>query len=166
VTEKVCTKCGVAKSLEDYHKQAGSKDGKRPRCKPCTLEDQMPLTKARYSDPVTRQKMAAYNKARWASDEGYNAQLKRQYNITLDIYNNMLAAQGGVCAICGGHCNKRMSVDHDHRCCPGKKSCGKCIRGLLCSRCNHGIGLLGDSAERLLTASRYVEQNSLNGGRI
>ncbi len=46
-------------------------------------------------------------------------------------------------------------IDHDHACCPGQSSCGKCIRGVLCVRCNtfiaHFENLVADaSVERLL----------------
>jgi hypothetical protein len=86
----------------------------------------------------------------------------RQYGIEWEQYERMLAAQGGVCAICGkppkgGRTSSgRLHVDHDHACCPGMKSCGKCIRGLLCSNCNRGIGCLQDDPAILTAALRYV----------
>lgn len=74
--------------------------------------------------------------------------LMRMYNLTLDDFLRMLAAQEGLCAICGQpETAKRktegpvlLSVDHDHACCPGTKSCGVCVRQLLCHSCNHTIG--------------------------
>lgn len=61
--------------------------------------------------------------------------VRRIYNLPWDKYEEMLAAQGGRCAICQRK-SKRFHVDHDHACCPGKVSCGKCVRGLLCLMCN------------------------------
>jgi hypothetical protein len=86
--------------------------------------------------------------------------LHRRYGITIDRYREILKTQGGGCKICGGlNANgKDLAVDHDHSCCDGRKSCGRCVRGLLCSRCNTGIGMLGDSAERLRIALAYLEQ--------
>jgi hypothetical protein len=40
-------------------------------------------------------------------------------------------------------------VDHDHKCCAGRRSCGKCVRGLLCSRCNTVLGLLEEDPNLL-----------------
>lgn len=63
----------------------------------------------------------------------------RRYGLSQAEYDLKLAAQGGGCAICGvitaGKVG-RFRVDHDHSCCPGKLSCGKCVRGLLCDYCN------------------------------
>src|ERR1035437_5195185 len=70
--------------------------------------------------------------------------LKDLYGITIKEYLDLLASQGGVCAICGaedpGTKKGGWCVDHDHSCCPGKKTCGNCIRGLLCRDCNSGLG--------------------------
>lgn len=90
--------------------------------------------------------------------------LARKYGISAERYEAMLAEQGGGCAVCGipeGRADGRaLAVDHDHSCCPGKKTCGSCIRGLLCGSCNTGIGLLADTPARLRAAAAYLEQAS------
>ena len=35
-----------------------------------------------------------------------------------------------------------LHIDHDHDCCPGLGSCGKCVRGALCARHNVYLGYL------------------------
>jgi hypothetical protein len=49
------------------------------------------------------------------------------------------------CNICSAKPGKgtirNLHVEHDHKCCPGSKSCGKCVRGAVCNRCNTAIGL-------------------------
>jgi hypothetical protein len=63
--------------------------------------------------------------------------LQRRHGITAADYDRMLASQDGRCAICQKPPRKnRLHVDHDRSCCPGPKSCGKCVRGLLCVSCN------------------------------
>lgn len=81
-----------------------------------------------------------------------------RHNITADIYQAQLAAQGGCCAICGTTepGAPRFHIDHDHSCCSGEGSCGKCLRGLLCRSCNMGIGLLKDNPSVLASAVEYL----------
>ena len=78
--------------------------------------------------------------------------VKREYGITLDDYNLMMVHQSDRCAICltdDKGKNDFWCIDHDHQ--TGK------VRGLLCDTCNRGIGLLGDDADNLLSASKYLE---------
>jgi hypothetical protein len=65
-----------------------------------------------------------------------------EFGLTVDQYNLMLDNQDGKCKICKSECitGNRLAVDHDHTCCPGKQSCGKCVRGLLCLGCNTRLG--------------------------
>lgn len=89
-----------------------------------------------------------------------NRRLKRIYGLTLDDYYQTLEDQGGLCANPGCFneppADRRFDVDHDHACCPGDKTCGKCIRGLLCRRCNQALGLLGDDAKRVQGLVDYL----------
>lgn len=82
----------------------------------------------------------------------------KQYGITLDKYTELLSLQGGACAICGtDDDNGAWCIDHDHSCCPGDGSCGKCVRGLLCRNCNWGLGHFRDDIKLLAAASIYLE---------
>jgi len=91
----------------------------------------------------------------WRSDK-----LKSAYGITIDQYEAMLAEQAGGCSICGGSnaSGRNLYVDHDHACCPGGKSCGRCVRALLCDPCNRSIGLMRDDPARLEAAAAYLRR--------
>lgn len=87
--------------------------------------------------------------------------LQRKYGITADEFDEMLALQGGVCAICRAPSSRdgyELAVDHDHRCCPGSRSCSKCLRGLLCSSCNLALGLLKSDINRLKSMLAYEQR--------
>lgn len=81
--------------------------------------------------------------------------LNKRYGLTVEKYDEMLADQGGGCAICGVTSSENarpLDVDHDH-------GTGK-VRGLLCSACNYGIGRLGEDPARIRAAADYVEQHA------
>jgi hypothetical protein len=83
-----------------------------------------------------------------------------RYSLTPASYRALWETQGGVCKLCGRPASGKsemLAVDHDHSCCEGQRSCGKCVRGLLCDPCNRGLGLLGDSPEILRRAATYIE---------
>lgn len=69
-------------------------------------------------------------------DCAYWADLMKKYSITPDEFERIWSEQGSVCAICRGTPRGRAHVDHDHACCPHTRSCGYCVRGILCKRCN------------------------------
>jgi len=80
--------------------------------------------------------------------------LKVRYGLDAQAYAALLDGQGGMCAICkAAHVDahrQRLVVDHCH-------TTGK-LRGLLCSRCNTGIGHMKDSPETCLAAAAYLKE--------
>lgn len=77
-------------------------------------------------------------------------------------FEAMLSAQGGVCAICQAG-EGVLQVDHDHSCCAGQRSCGSCVRGLLCAKCNTAVAFFGDDPARIRRAIAYLTTSSLGG---
>lgn len=83
---------------------------------------------------------------------------KRKFGISLEMYDKMLEEQNSVCKIC--HCPetsmgawgevKRLAVDHCHD--------TGIVRGLLCDRCNHLLGLAKDSQTLLSSAIKYLKE--------
>lgn len=73
--------------------------------------------------------------------------LKNVYGLSVEQYQTMVSAQSSRCAICRSKL-KRLDVDHDHR--------SKTVRGLLCNRCNRGIGYFNDSPMLLIKAAKYL----------
>ena len=63
------------------------------------------------------------------------------------------------CDICGRD-GETLAVDHDHECCSGKYSCGRCIRGFLCNNCNNGLGRFRDDPALLESAIKYLRVHS------
>ena len=89
--------------------------------------------------------------------------LKAKFGMTVEDYGRLLEEQGGGCAVCGskqsgGRHDTFFMVDHDHGCCPGKRSCTKC---------NFGLGHFDDDPDRLMAAVAYLlsRQNVLTVGR-
>jgi hypothetical protein len=79
------------------------------------------------------------------SDSMRASRLRYLYKMTIEDYESLLLSQGGHCALCQvvqGDDKRRMAVDHDHECCSGTRSCGKCLRGILCADCNRKVGFL------------------------
>lgn len=79
--------------------------------------------------------------------------VKRKYGITIEFYNDMLETQDNCCAICGyefGAVQGDTYVDHCHA--------TGVVRGLLCRKCNTGIGMFNDNTASLANAIDYLQQ--------
>lgn len=86
-------------------------------------------------------------------DRRRSATLRRLYKVTLEEYEELAALQNWVCWICKGKVTSKkgnLLVDHSHK--TGK------TRGLLCTKCNAGIGGLCDSIEMLERAIEYLRE--------
>ena len=144
---KWCPTCKVEKALSEYTILKSGKRKGHPvgACKECRTV----LHKNR-----KRKDPSIYERVEWP------CKLKRLYGITVEQYDDILAKQDGKCAICGSEslysrsykstARAKLSVDHCH-------ATGK-IRGLLCTRCNRALGLIGDNIETALRMSEYLKR--------
>lgn len=149
---KTCTKCQAEKDEGEFPLAPLvriRKDGSRPRraiCNGCRVEEQR-----LYAALKTPARLRAKR----------HGHLRQKYNISVDDFDALLAAQGGRCAnqgcrtdVPGG--KGSFHVDHDHK--TGR------LRRLLCSSCNQSLGGLGDgyANERILGLYEYAVEHSSN----
>lgn len=134
--EKNCRRCGEWLPEDSFARSSRSPDGLQQWCRSCRSEHY------RSQAEKVRDRMR-----------------EARFGLTRDQFDALLAAQGGGCAICGTSDPGKAywHVDHDHSCCPSSdKTCGKCVRGILCRACNHGIGNFRDDAVLLSSAAAYL----------
>ena len=130
---KTCTKCNTeySKPFKNHFSPDNRKSGRlQAQCKKCR---------------------ATTSRVYYSSESGYDAHLKRTYGLSIEDYNRLFAEQNGCCLICGKHQSNlkyKLAVDHDHK--TGE------VRGLLCKRCNAGLGNFKDSEDMLQKAIMYL----------
>lgn len=84
----------------------------------------------------------------------------QKHGITPAEFERMRDEQQGLCYLCRDPLPDDphfLAIDHDHRCCPAKKSCAYCRRGLTCHSCNLVIGHVRDNPERLRRIAGNLE---------
>jgi hypothetical protein len=133
---KRCPCCGETKPFDQFPKNRRTKDGLATYCKPCH-----------------NAKGQATRKRLYGGSRHYH--LLARYGIGADEVSELIAGQGGVCAICGRPDPEH--VDHDHA--------TGVIRGILCFNCNGGLGQFGDDPLRLRAAIEYLER-AARGERV
>lgn len=161
--EKACKKCGEVKPLDDFYADKGGRDGRRPECKACAKAAMAARYRANPEPARERAKrwnrenrerydarMREYRESGRKAISDRRSHLKRTYNITVEEYDEMLTAQGGVCAICGRAPRDDISLHVDHCHDTGD------IRGILCFRCNNALGDFGHDGRLLQAAADYV----------
>lgn len=126
---KRCKYCTEEKPLSQFPKHSGHKDGHAAICKDCK----------RHKYPTTpAQKQRAYER-----------QIKRNYGITVDQYDDMYRSQNGLCAGCKQTNNgSKFHIDHCH--------VSGVVRGLLCNKCNIALGLVNDRVDVLANLISYL----------
>lgn len=135
---KNCPKCRVGKDVSQFYRMSSSPDGFQRWCKPC-------------QNSGRRERDEKYirsgNRAKTLLHKHYMG----KFGLSLEEVEARAVDQGNVCAICVGPPTarwNRLYLDHNHQ--TGK------VRGLLCDRCNRGLGLFGDNAARIANALIYL----------
>lgn len=146
ISTKRCTTCDVDKTIDNFAKRTASKDGLRVQCRLCASV----YNRERFLDPINVAKKTERN---------FRNNLKK-FGLTPETFEAIVVVQSNLCKICGNPETRknhisgktlRLAVDHCH-------TTGK-VRGLLCSKCNRSIGLLGDDYESVLRAAEYLRDN-------
>ena len=127
---KRCPDCRRTLPLEEFPRNRSAKDGVQGYCKPC------------YNKRIRGYKEKSHGSER-------NFLLKHRYGIMEERLQELLWKQTGLCAICDRR--QASHVDHDHK--SGK------VRGLLCFKCNEGLGKAFDDPEILRSALGYLEHH-------
>lgn len=166
-----CKSCKQNKPLKDYYLR--SIGTPFTLCKICYNKDSKERARARPIEPPDKKRRCNSCKQEKEnrlfvkninSAGGYLSTCKkchsklngiRKWGVSIEDYTH--------CGLCGDELtpNSRTSgavVDHDHSCCPGNRSCGKCIRGVICPGCNVGLGMFKDDPTRLSLAIKYLEK--------
>lgn len=134
---KRCKVCRKNKPLSEYHKHNTAKFGVQTHCKECHSK---------------RNKKWYLKNNKLAKQKNREFKLLREYGISIKEYDTILKEQNGNCKICGNKetLKRRLGVDHCH-------TTGK-VRGLLCSKCNRGIGMFNDNIDNLNKAIKYLKE--------
>lgn len=179
VQRKPCSRCKVIMDVtnENFPKDKSSWSGFSHRCKKCcsalngvvrttqcficgnSLDLSMPGLRGakKHAFPHGVCSLECLDERKKLSGLSFN--LWRKYRLSIDDYNAMVENQGNKCAICQGTSSGtsrggRWNVDHDH-------ATGK-VRGLLCVKCNSGLGLFNDSLDVVRAAVAYLEISGVN----
>lgn len=134
---KWCPSCKTEQPRSAFGKNRANSDGLTAYCKPCHA--------AKGRETYTRL---------YGSTREYH--LRRRYGITSADVDALVAAQGGLCALCRERAPEH--VDHDH--------VTGAVRGVLCSCCNQGLGNFRDSVAALRRAITYLERTTWQRQRI
>lgn len=152
-TTKKCTRCDRVLPLDSFGFRSRASGKRAGRCLECAAEVQR-IYRANYPE-----KQRELRVSRHATAYHRNWHLQRVYGMSSADYEALYRRQAGRCAVCGCAVEDgKLHVDHDH-------TTGR-VRGLLCQKCNRGIGLFNDSPQRLRAAAEYCEVDELPGGSV
>ena len=139
---KTCNTCKQSKSNKSFTVNNARPDNLDSRCRECMSI----IRKKKYSDNT------AYYKLQWKrnkyskSENAEDRRLKSAYGINTKVRNFIIQKAGNHCEICNNA--TQLVIDHDH--------ITGIIRGILCSKCNRGLGHFNDDASILQLATDYL----------
>lgn len=147
--EKLCPRCERLRSITCFRPRNATRGGGLAGwCRDCEKTYHV----ERLVDPDKRAARRGASRKYSSADRRYDLSLQARYGITIERYRELLEEQGGCCAICRatevGSNVKRWHLDHCH-------ATGK-VRGLLCHRCNMGLGYFRDDPALLAEAIKYL----------
>jgi hypothetical protein len=131
---KTCSRCNREKSLDQFYTDLHNRSGLQSYCKACKALRGRELRKVDVVKTKTQDRKAKL----------------RKYDLAPDEFDKMLSAQNGRCAVCRRTIEeeKQLQIDHNH-------TTNK-VRGLLCGKCNRGLGLFGEDLNLLSKAVEYL----------
>ena len=119
-----------------------------------------------YTPENTRLSSDGRRSCRLCAKSNAAVQNLKRFSLTVEQFEAMMAEQNNACAICGrSFFDVTPHVDHDHWCCDGPYSCGKCVRSILCHNCNPMLGHAEDDPSRLRAAADYLDRFSSRPAR-
>lgn len=158
--KKVCKDCQQAMPVEDFPKRKQSTDGLHWLCLKCKRTRGRAWGRAYNARHPEARRRSAVRYQRANAERASRSVREKKYKMTMAEIEAMITEQGGACKLCRGELGDTWTVDHDHACCPKAYTCGMCVRGVLCRRCNIAIGMLNEDPELLIAASIYVSQRA------
>lgn len=123
--------------------------GKHRYCVPCAAANRRAWCERNREKIRDRNREAPWNKTPAAKEYYRRHRLQKRYGLSLETFEQMAEAQGGVCAICKQvPAGRGFHVDHCHT--------TGAVRGLLCDACNVGLSRFRDNPQSLLNAVEYL----------
>lgn len=155
-----CIKCDVIKPISDFPQALGTKLGHRKQCKSCRAEYYRNYYKKNPDKYEKHKRYVSKNDAKYA--EGRLSYLR--HGLSESRFEELRSKFNGLCWICKKE--EGVAIDHDHSCCPGAHSCGKCVRGVLCISHNLMLGIAKDDLSILTSAIEYLKDTKETNVRI
>jgi len=149
--QKLCNHCNSMLPASSFNRNKTLPDGLQSYCRDCHKAYNAARYQKNRQSPEWKEKDRQRLKD-WFKKNGRASNLRLKYGVTEQQFALASAAVGNACEICGQQCetHKKLSVDHDHD--------TGLVRGLLCNRCNTGLGKFKDSIELLSAAVEYLNR--------
>lgn len=150
--EKICNVCKKSKPLSKFNKVAKGKYGVYAKCKLCCKEKQRIYREANPERTKEIQTQSKEKRKREKPNDKFYNFIRAEFNMTPEEYETIRINQNFKCALCDrpeSEFKKRLHLDHCHN--------SNKVRGLLCPKCNMGLGLFHDNIEVLQKAINYLK---------